>query len=268
MKIAFLGFGTISRILFEELSSDTESEVSFWGFLDPHVEEGSVNTHMMRKANDVGELIRSPAALIVEAAGQNVVEEYVPDLLKAGKDVLSMTVGAYLNEELLSKIEDLCRLEGSGSLYLPSGALPAVDMLRAVSLRRIDSVELITRKPYEALQGAPGLEEVKENSLENREAITIFHGDAKEAVRLFPKNANISATLSLAGIGADRTKVTIMADPSIERNIHKIVVKGEFGEFSAEVASNPSSNPKTSLTAPMSAVSLIKKLTECVKVGS
>jgi len=267
MKIAFLGFGTISRILFEELNSDKDAQVSFWGFYDPYVEESNYLGNMQR-AKDIGELIQSPAELIIEAAGQNAAEDFVPELLEAGKDVLSMTVGAFLKEELFAKVQEICSGEAKGRLYFPSGALPAVDMLRAVSLRRIDSVELITRKPYEALLGAQGLEGKVETDLESGEAVTVFQGNAKEAVKQFPKNVNISATLSLAGIGAERTKVTIIADPSVTRNVHKIIVKGEFGEFSAEVASNPSQNPKTSLTAPLSAVALIKKMAAPIKIGS
>ena len=64
------------------------------------------------------------------------------------------------------------------------------------------------------------------------ETKTIYKGPAEEACKLFPKNVNVAAALSLAGVGPEKTQVQIAADPTIQKNIHEIDVKGEFGELS------------------------------------
>jgi aspartate dehydrogenase len=267
MTISFVGLGTISRLIRRELSQDGEAHIEFWGFFDPYVGDSPEDHDGLHRAASISELLDSPTDLVVEASSQEGAQAYVPEVLRGGKSALSMSVGAYLDDEFYAQIEAICREPGSGKLYIPSGALPAVDMIQAASLRSIDSVELITRKPFGALAGSPLFEEKVKDATEG-EAVTVFSGNAREAVKLFPKNVNISATLSLAGIGAEKTRVTIIADPSVDKNMHTVKVTGAFGELTAEVKSNPSPNPKTSLTAPLSAVSLIKRLSGGIQIGS
>lgn len=267
MTISFLGFGTISRLIHRELLQDPQARVQFWGFLDPYVADSPEQYEGLRRVSSVSELLDSPTDLVVEASSQEGAQAYVPEILRSGTNVLSMSVGAYLDDEFYAQIEAICRESGNGTLYIPSGALPAVDMIQAASLRAIDSVELITRKPFDALRGSPLFEEKTKDATEG-EAVTVFSGNAREAVKLFPKNVNISATLSLAGVGPEKTRVTIIADPSVDKNMHTVKVAGAFGELTAEVKSNPSPNPKTSLTAPLSAVSLIRRLSGGIQIGS
>ncbi len=267
MTISFVGYGTISRLIYEELRQDAEARIRFWGFFDPYVGDSPADHGGLHPASSVSELLDSPTDLVVEASSQEGARAYVPEILRGGKSVVSMSVGAYLDDAFYAQIEAICRKAGSGTLYIPSGALPAVDMIKAASLRSIDSVELITRKPFDALRGSLLFDE-KVGDGTTGEAVTVFSGNAREAVKLFPKNVNISATLSLAGIGAEKTRVTIIADPSVDKNMHTVKVTGAFGELTAEVKSNPSANPKTSLTAPLSAVSLIKRLAGGIQIGS
>lgn len=267
MIVGFLGYGTISKLICRELAKELDSDIRLWGYLDPYLSESSAETESLERAQDIAALLASPSDLIVEAADQNAVATHVPVIIRSGKDVLSLSVGAYLDHTLYETIEAACREEGSGRLYLPSGALPAIDMIKTAALRRLDHVELITRKPFEALRGNPEVDRMLENSGSKR-TLTLFHGNAREAVQRFPKNVNVSATLSLAGIGPDRTRVTIIADPEVDRNIHTVNVRGEFGELSLEIKANPSDNPKTSLTAPLSAVALIRSFSQCIRIGT
>ncbi|MEE9152150.1 MAG: aspartate dehydrogenase domain-containing protein, partial [Thermoplasmata archaeon] len=97
---------------------------------------------------------------------------------------------------------------------------------------------------------------------------TLFEGSAREAVKLFPKNVNVAATVSLAGIGFERTKVKIIADPQTNRNHHRIEVKGEFGTMVTEVNNIPfEKNPKTSRIAAQSAIAALKKIVSTYWVG-
>jgi len=97
----------------------------------------------------------------------------------------------------------------------------------------------------------------------------LFEGTASEAVKAFPANVNVAATISLAGIGFEQTRVKIIADPSLSRNVHEITVEGEFGKFSTRVENLPSpENPKTSYLAALSAVSTLKKILNQVQIGT
>ena len=50
-----------------------------------------------------------------------------------------------------------------------------------------------------------------------------------------PKNMNVSIVLALAGIGFDETKVTLVADPKIDKNIHQVEMTGDFGEATLQL---------------------------------
>ena len=79
----------------------------------------------------------------------------------------------------------------------------------------------------------------------------MFDGPASVAVVGFPANLNVVAALSLAGLGPDRTRVVLVADPDGDRNIHEITARGAFGELMVRLENRPTpGNPKTSLLAP------------------
>ncbi len=206
--------------------------------------------------------------LLIESASQNAVRFIVPRALEAGCDVMVLSVGALVDEELRERIFRLAK-QNNCKLYFPSGAVVGIDGINSASAGEISSVTLTTRKPPSGLTGAPYVI-CKGIELEKIETETvIFEGSASEAVKAFPANVNVAATISLAGIGFERTKVRIIADPATSRNVHEITVEGEFGNFYTKVENLPSpENPKTSYLAALSAVSTLKKIMNPVKIGT
>ena len=104
---------------------------------------------------------------------------------------------------------------------------------------------MVSRKPIAALEGAPYLVENEISVAVLAHEQEVFFGPAREACRGFPSNLNVSAAVSLAGIGPDRTMVRIIADPELSRNCHDITVEGEFGLLKVHIENIPSENPKT-----------------------
>jgi len=263
MNIVLLGYGAIARIIHKTLSG--KAEFKFVGVYDPYLrEEDAVYLQGLQcvRLASLQDILAAGPEVVVEAANQTAAKETVPFLLAAGIDVLSLSVGAYLDDLFRQKIADISREPKSGRLYFPSGALPGVDVLKAACIKPVDSVELITRKPPGALAGAPGFDA----SLPG--CNVVFSGSAREAVRLFPANVNIAATLSLAGIGPDKTHVTIIADPEVQMNVHQVIIRGEFGEFEATIRCKPSENPKTSMIAALSAIAALENLVSQCRIGT
>jgi aspartate dehydrogenase len=182
----------------------------------------------------------------------------------AGKDVVVISVGALLDR---TDLFELARQKGC-RLLVPSGAIAGLDALKAASMGRIDYVRLTSRKPPAALRGAPYLVEngISVDGLtEERE---LFKGPARLAVKGFPDNFNISAALSLAGIGADRTEVSITCVPGLQRNSHLIEVDGEFGHLEIRLENIPSENPKTGRLTALSIIRQIQDAVDVVRVGT
>jgi aspartate dehydrogenase len=202
---------------------------------------------------DLRELIRT-SDLTVEAATGASLEQIVPLCLQEGRDVFVISIGGLLNHpEWFQEAQDRgCRI------LLPSGAIAGLDGVRGAAVGRVDSVTLTTRKPPRGLAGAPYVVERKMDLEALTEETPIFDGSAREACRGFPSNVNVSAALSLAGIGPDRTRVCIIAVPGGAFNQHRIEVKGEFGRLAVEVENVPSAtNPRTGLLSIYSSIAVL-----------
>jgi aspartate dehydrogenase len=214
------------------------------------------------------EELLSNVDLVIESASQNAVKLIVPLALEAKRDVMILSVGALADEELREKIFRLAK-QNNCKLYFPSGAVAGIDGINSASAAYISSVTLTTRKPPSGLAGAPHVKALGIELEKIEKEILLFEGSAADAVKAFPENVNVAATISLAGIGFERTKVKVIADPAISRNIHEITVEGEFGSLFTRVENLPSpNNPKTSYLAALSAISTLKKILNPVQIGT
>ena len=189
--------------------------------------------------------------LVVEAASVAAVAEIVPACLRAQKDVFVISAGGLLGHE-----DWFSQAEAQGTrILVPSGAIAGLDGVRAAAVGRIDSVMLISRRPPQALAGAPYVVEHGIDLDRLAEEKVVFEGSARDACRGFPRHVNVPAALSLAGVGLDRTRVRILAVPGGSFNQHRIEVRGEFGRLSVDIENVPSPmNPRTGLLSIFSSI--------------
>ncbi|MFY9693646.1 MAG: aspartate dehydrogenase [Xanthobacteraceae bacterium] len=153
-------------------------------------------------------------------------------------------------------------------ILVPTGALIGLDAVRAAAEGTIHSVKMVTRKPPDGLEGAPYLIERGISLKDLKEPKKIFDGSAREGARGFPANVNVAAALSLAGIGPDKTRLEIWADPTITRNTHRIEVDADTARFSMTIEGVPSENPRTGRIVPLSAIAALRGLVSELKVGT
>jgi aspartate dehydrogenase len=100
-------------------------------------------------------------------------------------------------------------------------------------------------------------------------AHTLYEGPAREGVPHFPQNVNIAAVLAMAGIGFDRTRLEVVADPALTHNTHTIRVSGKTGTFTVILENVPSpDNPKTAWLACYSALAALRSLGSSVRYGT
>lgn len=191
--------------------------------------------------------------LVIEAASPQAVIKYVPRILRAGKDVMIMSIGALIGQNFREKLEKIASINHC-NIHTPSGAIVGLDGIKAASMGKITSVSLLTRKPPQSL------------GIETSEEVVLYEGDAHDAVFKFPKNMNVAAALSITC--NQNIKVKIIADPNVDCNCHEIKVTGEFGELTTTTRNvNCTNNPKTSKLAAYSAAQLLKSLNSHINVG-
>lgn len=202
-------------------------------------------TRLVRTCID--ELLADKPQLIAECASHGAVRQYGLSILAAGIDLLVVSIGALVDDQLRTEMEKAAK-EGGSRILLPSGAIGAIDALGAAKLSGLESVIYTGRKPPKAWLGTAAARLLELESL--REPAIFYEGDARSAAREFPMNANVAATLALAGIGFDKTSVRLVADPTITQNIHEFAVRAACGDFTIRLEGRPSpANPKTSLLA-------------------
>ena len=241
MKIGIIGCGYIGSMIAENFKKDVLA------CYDRNTERMDKLSHIVNRDIKCSfeEILKMDLDLVVESASIDAVRNLVPDLLKSGKDVMIMSVGALADHKLLSELKKIAS-ENECRIYIPHGAVGGLDAVRSASLQGIEKIVLTTRKNPEAL----GMSVLKEK--------TVFEGYASEAIKKFPKNINVSVALSLAS--EKEVYVKIIADPSIETNIHEIYVKGAFGKMNLIFENLPSENKRTSILAALSAINLIRTL--------
>lgn len=192
--------------------------------------------------------------LVVEAASVSAVLAFAPEVIAHDKDLIIMSVGALSDPEFRDRLRESARKK-SRRIYIPSGAIFGLDNLKIGRISPIRTLLLRTVKSPASL------------GIETQERRLIFAGKAHECIKAFPKNVNVSVAMSLAA-GRD-TDVELWVDPSVDRNVHELIIEGDFGETCIRVTNVPSpDNPATSYLAALSIISLLNNLDDPIIVGT
>ncbi|RWU25086.1 aspartate dehydrogenase [Pseudomonas alkylphenolica] len=254
LNITMIGCGAIGVAVLELLENDPQLRVE--QVIASAGSEALVQQRLASFKRPPQVLTALPATarpdLLVECAGHLAIEEHVLPALERGIACLIVSVGALSEPGLVERLE-AAAARGNTRIELLPGAIGGIDALSAAKVGGLDSVDYTGRKPAKAWKNTPAEQVCDLDAIS--EATVIFNGSAREAARLYPKNANVAATLSLAGLGLDRTRVTLIADPSSEENVHHFEARGAFGGFEMSLRGKPLlANPKTSALTVYSVV--------------
>ncbi|HJJ93071.1 MAG TPA: aspartate dehydrogenase [Methanocorpusculum sp.] len=251
INVGLLGCGNIGRIIAKGQDNfkitavyDTaEAKVKAFG-----EEFGAV------PYTDFSLFLKESCDVVVEAASAAAVKAHAEDVLKSGKDIIIMSVGALADIEFRKELMNTAR-KNSCKIHIPSGAVLGLDNIKVGQISRVDKILLRTTKSPASLKR------------EIHERTQLFGGKAAECVKEFPKNTNVAESLSLAA-GKD-IDVELWADPAEDRNMHEIFFEGEFGEIYARIRNVPSpDNPATSYLAALSILSLLRNLDSPLVIGA
>ena len=261
LKVAVAGFGTIGQTIAARLLTGIEGlRLVAVGVRDPSRPVAVPGTVAV---TGVGELA-ALADIVVECAPAAILPEIAEPALRAGRTLVVLSCGALLDR---MDLVDLARA-GGGRILVPTGALLGLDAVSAAAEGEIHSVRMITRKPPGGLAGAPWLVQHGISLAGLTEQRRVFEGSAREAARGFPANLNVAVALSLAGIGPDRTRLEIWADPLATRNMHTIEVEADSARFTLCIEGVPSENPRTGRITALSVIALLRKLRRPLAVGT
>ena len=267
MRVALLGGGTIARLVLEHVPAGIE--IAAIVGRSPS-SRGAALAREFRLPYLVGRdaLLGTRPQAVLEAASHEAVREHLVPLLDAGVHVVVLSAGALADDRLRRDAEAASARSGA-LFYVPSGGIGGLDALKTACLAGVDEVSIQVAKPPAAWKGIAYVEKSGVELDKLRAPHTLFEGPAREGVPHFPQNVNIAAVLSLAGLGMDRTRLKVVADPGLKLNTHTIRVSGACGRMTVVLENVPSpDNPKTSWLACYSALAALKTLGSKVRYGT
>ena len=262
MRLAIAGLGAIGTEVARAVRSGEAPGVEIAAVVEPvagptrdDLEAAGVPVHA-----DLATLDWDGLDAVLESASQAALRAIAPKVLSRGVDLVALSAGATLDRDFLADL--LAAAQASGAcIWVPSGAIGALDVVRAARAGEVTSIKLTTTKPPLALADAPWVVEQGIDLSDITQRRVIFSGGPVEAVRGFPQNVNVAALLALAADDPERLRVTVVADPDAPGNVHEVEARGSFGTMQLRLENRPSeTNPKTSALAAQSVIALLRQL--------
>ena len=271
MRLALLGGGTIARLVLENLRRGAlpgMEVVALAGRAATSRASALAGEYGIDYVRGAQALCAAKPDVVLEAASHDAVRTHLVPLLGAGSSVIVLSAGALVDDALRAEAQAVASRSGA-LLYVPSGGIGGLDALKAACAAGEVEVSIQVAKPPAAWRKISYVESLGVDLESLAAATTLYDGPARAGVPHFPQNVNIAAVLSLAGVGFDRTRLRVVADPSLTRNTHTIQVAGKTGRFSIVLENVPApDNPKTAWLACYSALAALKEYGARARYGT
>lgn len=216
---------------------------------------------------DVGAFLDCDLDVVIEAAGHSAIFEHGEQILAGGCELYVLSTGALADAGLRERLKAAAAAgRGAGRIVIPAGALAGFDGLLSMRAGGLLSVKYTSAKPVHAWRNTPAEGSFRLDELKGPQVI--FSGTAEQAAVEFPRNANLAAAVALAGIGFEKTRVELVADPALTENIGRIQAVSVVGKLDLTLTSVAfSENPKTSQITAMSAIAALHNRTDPIGFG-
>ena len=247
VTVGLVGLGAIGQSVVQFLREESGIRIAGVLVRRPGARD---NPHGIRIVHSLDELLELRPDVIAELAGHSALKAYGPTILRSEIDLVITSVGALGDRDFFAALRAAATATGR-SVAIVSGAIGALDAIDAASTGRLDRVTYLVRRPPD--QYFPP---IKSHDVQG--GTEVFSGSAREAALRYPKILNVAAALGLAGIGLDRTQVSVIVDPDVETIQHEIAASGDFGELKVRIVKNKEELDSPSRLVAMSVVRALK----------
>jgi len=266
MRVGLIGYGAIGVSIAKALRSDPACGLSLVGVCLRPAQAEAAREALSREiavVETLAALIEAEPDVVVEAAGHSAVRDFGEAILGQGMDLYALSAGALADDALADRLRSAAE-QGGANLLIPAGAVAGIDGLLALRAAGLTSVVFTSVKPPKAWMGTAAEAEVDLAALTAPQVL--FSGSAREAARLYPKNANLAATIALASLGLDQTQVRLIADPQASGNSSHVSASTEDTQLEVKMTSRHApANPKTSSITGFSVVAALRNRVSLIR---
>lgn len=222
-SLAIIGCGRLAQIVVDALRKNMLDEYELVAVYSRSKAKAQAISEQLpcRVCNNVDELLECRPDYIVETASPEALREFAVPALQAGSSVVTLSIGALADDAFYDKVKAAANRGGS-RVYIASGAIGGLDVLRTATLMGNATAKFDTEKGPHSLRNTPVYEEVLQTQKK-----TVFEGNAIDAIRLFPTKVNVSVAASIASVGSENMRVSITSTPDFVGDDHRIEIKND-----------------------------------------
>lgn len=268
MRIGIAGFGTSGNAVAAAIAAGAIPGMQITAVSARDLEKARDNAARINSAIRIVALdeLADHCDIVVETATGAAMPDIVDAVVAKGRDLICVSAGGLMN---IPHLEEFARRHGA-RIHIATGAIAGLDILRSAAEGDVSRVHLKTRVKPESLVNEPYL---LENGMDfraqtPRQPVRVFRGKASDAAKSFPRHLNVAVSVSLAGIGFDRTTIELWLDPTVQGAVHLLEIEAENIGLTLESRNVPSSNPKTSRIVAPSILAALRSYVATIRVGS
>lgn len=261
-QLMMIGFGAMAN----EVRTHLPKDLALKWVVVPERSVASVQQQVAADVQVISDIhqCQGQPDYVIEVAGQAAVKEHAEKVLAKGWNLGLISVGTLADTVFFEKLQKVAEKSGA-HIHLLAGAIAGIDGIAAAKEGGLEKVTYKGCKSPNSWRGSYAEQLVDLDQV--TEATVFYRGTAREAAINFPANANVAATIALAGIGLDETMVELTVDPNISQNKHTIIAEGRFGQMSIEMVGVPlESNPKTSTLAALSVIRACRNSVDAIQI--
>ena len=244
LRVAVIGCGAIGSTVANALAAGSVEHATLTGVVVRRPDAQTIAEFPVISLEEAIAL----SDLIVECASVEAVRTEGLSVVAAGVDLLISSVGALVDEAFRQHIMS----DQPGQCFVTSGAMGGLDILGAASREGgLSTLSLVTTKiPATVVQ--PWMSDAEhKNVLEVKDPTTVFHGNVRDAIRLFPRSLNVAVALALTTGLWRELAITMVADPRATLTTHAVSASGSSGDYQFTMRHRPHpQNPATSGVVP------------------
>jgi len=164
------------------------------------------------------------ADMICEVAHPDVTKRYGLAFL-AQTDYFVLSVTALADRDLAARLQ-AAAVAGSTRLFVPHGGVMGLETIIEGRETWEDVTFVMKKNPANLDFAQSGIDPTTIKT-----ATIVYDGPTGGICPKFPRNVNTHACVALAGIGFDRTRSILIADPALQVLVQEIRVRGGGVEF-------------------------------------